>query len=179
MLFPYSHRHCFAFTSVVFHGAIFQIHIPDFQNPYPCPQFRFAFRICRLRWGGRRGLLDGGSSSSSLVTAARLSLGYHQPDSDHLNLHQIFLATLHFVGRLCCWSKCKTVGLAAADEEGVAGWVVGGASKRTLLRLHNDLATSISSLPPSNVHNKLSLIQQQFQINQCLARFGRCASAHG
>ena len=105
MLFPYSHLHCFAFTSVVFCGAIYQIHIPNIQNPYPCPRFRFGFCICRLPRGGRRGLLDGGSSSSSLVTAGRLSLGYHQPDSDHLNLHQTFIATLHFV-KLCCFN-CK------------------------------------------------------------------------
>ena len=141
MLFPYSHRHCFAFTPVVFCGAIFQIHIPNIQNP--CPQFRFGFRICRLRWGGRRGLLDGGSSSGSLVTAARLSLGYHQPDSDHLNLHQIFLATLHFVGRLCCWSKCKTVGLAAADGEGVAGWVGGWGEQASV-----HCCGSTMTLPP-------------------------------
>ena len=75
---------------------------------------------------GWRGLV-GGSSSSSLVTAARLSFGRHQPNSYHLNRKQISVAICNFIN-LCFFEGENRLGLQLIRWEWPVGSRVGGVS---------------------------------------------------
>ena len=105
-----------------------------------------CFCICRLCISGAAGpSVVEAVAAARFATAARLSLGYHQPSSYHLYILKTFPR-----GNLQCqanqgsfaWVSSLWAGRGSAGGQ-TGGW--GWCFKRTLLHLHNDLANSISS----------------------------------
>ena len=131
MLFPYSHRHCFAFTPVVFCGAIFQIHIPNIQNPCThVPSSGLA--SASVVFGG----VGGGACWTEAAAAARSSLrpGYHLVTT---NQTRIISSYIRFSLQRCISSadsaaspSVKRLGqLQLMGKEWPGGWVGGGSKQ--------------------------------------------------
>ena len=139
---------------------------------YPCTGCPIVHLSSSLS-SGWRGLV-GGSSSSSLVTAARLSFGRHQPNSYHLNLNPII-----FIAQRCILSNpavlsVKRLGWVSwRGRSGlVGGWV--GWLKQASVHCCGSTMTLPPVFPTKGSHHVRKTVKKVDNV-----RFGRTPPLNG